>query len=421
MISFTRHSPNETLSLVTAEPENFFDPPALTERLGVIDPAMARVLSAFARFLCGDVMGARAIAGALYIAEVRNSLLLDLLTRCQSDCGEFADALHLLHDNPATVASYPVLLGRAAALCFLLGMEDQADHLAKRLCTMSASITGDRYFAEREARSRYMRMTEEERALVSRGDLPDYYHFTKNQLASWHQYQEEFDPSRPRQRNGTMFLAHLVRDWLAALDVPFDLLIDFGCLYGGLDHWLAGLYPDKKVVGFDRSTLAIDLNRSTFVRPNLAFESGFFAKALPPYVQESRGSLLVHIRTTCLMYPDQLRRFYAQCAEVGISRIIGFEPWSYSEFTEGFVDFRQTADKTIGLGGPMMVHDYRSYLEEAGYEPGPQRLVYNTCYDRGLHPRNFAFMTETISGALPGVRPIRSENLPGMTFPPSHS
>lgn len=395
----------------------FFDSAAIQRLAPGTDPVSAPILAAFVRFFSGNVQGARTLAEASYREGDRHPLLIDLLTRCQVDCGEVEGALRLLHDNPAALSAHPSLFGRAAALCFICGLKEQADLLAKRVCALSGAVVGDRGVAEKEARIRYMRMTEEERMQIREGYLPDYYRFADSQAGGWKQYAGEFNPTWPRQRNGTMFLAHLIQESLGGLERPFNLLIDFGCLYGGLDDWLAFQYPAAKIVGYDRSSIAIDLNRTHFSRPNLAFETGPIDEVLRPYFEDATESVLVHARTACLMYPDQLRRFYCQCVELGVSCIIAIEPWSYSEFTEEFVDFRRTGDRTVGLGGPMMIHDYHSYLAEAGYEVGQHRVVYQTCYDEKPHPRNFAYMAEIVVAGRSGQGSCRESMLPGMPFP----
>lgn len=353
-----------------------------------------RILTAFGLFLHGDVAKATLVAGGLFRAGYRSPLLLDILTRCQIENGQTEDALRILEQSPAAASVFPPLAGRLAVLCLLHGYREQADLLVRRITDLRDDKVKDAIRGQVEKNARYQAMTEAERDAVEDGFLKDVYQSEENQRRGWLQYSQEYSPEKSPYQNPTTYLANLLETTIARLPRP-ETIIDYGCLYGGFNHHLAERYPGTAVIGYDRSEIAISLNRQAFCRENLFFLSGDFADSCRPFVA-GRRALLFHSRTGTLMYPDQLQWLYRTCAELGVARILSLEGVSWSELSRGFVDFSVRNDPSAPLGGAMMLHDYQAYLRTAGYEVEERHLYPMTCHTEIFDPKTFGMLQEAI-------------------------
>ena len=155
-------------------------------------------------------------------------------------------------------------------------------------------------------------------------------------------------------------------------------ILNFGVFCGVPDFNVAKEFPEKKFIGVDREVKTKQLNESAFNLPNLSFEAldmidityddrkevkDFIAKEI------RNGEMMVfHARTTTLIYPEAVKKFYKSCADLKVKYIALYENMGMSREFMKYFDFDDMPQDAIPFFSIMMIHNYKKYLEDAGYE-----------------------------------------------------
>jgi len=156
-------------------------------------------------------------------------------------------------------------------------------------------------------------------------------------------------------------------------------VINFGVFCAVPDFNLANRHPEIKFIGVDRENSTKQLNDNAFQADNLSFHAmdlidiiysdrkevrDFLAKL----VKENPEVMIFHARTATLIYPEALKRFYKACAEIGIKYISLYENMCISRSHLKYFDFDDLPADSIPYFSIMMIHNYKKFLAEAGYD-----------------------------------------------------
>ncbi len=337
---------------------------------------------AYAYFLLARLDDCLGLCVGLFEAGVRRAFLLDMIARCRIAGGDRAGALELLeaHEPVLRRGREKQVLGRLAGLNFIEGRKQRADalvasvrddraippHLAEKLRAMEAYMTG---------------------AAPARPPDLDFYADEANHHRIWNAYAEQMHPARNRLQNASLFQNMDYLDRLRRLlDTHRDIrvFVNFGAMYGAVDHRVALEFPGVRVVGYDISPVAAALNRERFRADNLVYVSGDFAEVVAPLLA-GQEALLGHSRTATMMGAVELAGFYRTCHQLGLARILAHEPCNWSILDWRYPDFREAGSAL--MFGQMMAHDYPRYLEQAGYhvKAGERNLFIDHQTARTLH------------------------------------
>ena len=163
--------------------------------------------------------------------------------------------------------------------------------------------------------------------------------------------------------NRVMFGA--VEEFLAA-DMGITTVINFGTLCGVLEDELSARYPDIHWVGYDYSPLATAMNRESYARDNLSFhddlDSMFAALA-----ERSGEMLMVHCRSTDVMFPAAVKQVYRRCHAAGVRYLFTAEYFCRNLMTFEFPDFEKNPADSAYWDGILMVHNYARLFAATGY------------------------------------------------------
>lgn len=338
------------------------------------------VLVAYLYFLIERIDEAGTLAGALYDAGGRSGFLLDVVVRCLIERGATAEARRVLADNPAALAAKPELMSRLAGLAYIDGRTAEADAVAARVRSRCRPRVLDRVERSYRRMDELLMAPESDRRRDGAGVI-DFYAEPNNQHRAWTEYAERFDERKSRLQNDCLFLTDLFVRELGPLIAGGEAgtVVNFGSLFGWMEFDLARRHPTLNVVGYDRSPVATARNRERFRAPNLTYASGAFADAVAPFA-DGRGFVVTHGRTASLMYPEELRRFYADCRRLGATRIVAVEDLNFALATGRFPDFASGNRASLVMGGHVMMHDYPYYLAEAGFRLESRRHTMYTLH-----------------------------------------
>ena len=144
-------------------------------------------------------------------------------------------------------------------------------------------------------------------------------------------------------------------------------VIDFGTFCASPLYKLSVKFPNIKFFGLDREKSTKSLNDAAYQDHNLEFIAGDILDVLPKLPIRD-NSLLFHSRTATLIYPEQLKLIYKACAQNGIKYIATYENIALSRTEMQYFDFDNMPKEAVPYGSVMIIHNYKKYLEEAGYE-----------------------------------------------------
>ena len=85
------------------------------------------------------------------------------------------------------------------------------------------------------------------------------------------------------------------------------------------------MFPNIKFIGADRQEFIAKLNRNAYESKNLSFEHGDILKTIKKVGKLPGKKALVHVRTTCTVYPKFVEKLYQNCFEHQFSRIFFIE------------------------------------------------------------------------------------------------
>jgi len=144
-------------------------------------------------------------------------------------------------------------------------------------------------------------------------------------------------------------------------------VIDFGTFCASPLYKLSLRYPNVKFYGVDREKSTKSLNDAAYQNSNLEFIAGEILDVLSR-LPIRNNSLLFHSRTATLIYPEQLKNIYKACAANGVKYIATYENAALSRTEMQYFDYDNMPKDAIPYASVMIIHNYKKYLEEAGYE-----------------------------------------------------
>ncbi len=156
-------------------------------------------------------------------------------------------------------------------------------------------------------------------------------------------------------------------------------VLNFGVFCAVPDYNLSVRHPEIKFIGVDREQSTKNLNDSAFQGDNLSFhaldmldiiyeERTEVRQFLAETIRKNPELMIFHARTATLIYPEALKRFYKSCAQLGVKYISMYENMCLSRLHMKYFDFDDLPADAIPYFSIMMIHNYKKYLEDAGYE-----------------------------------------------------
>lgn len=156
-------------------------------------------------------------------------------------------------------------------------------------------------------------------------------------------------------------------------------VLNFGVFCAVPDFNVALRYPGIKFIGVDREKSTKKLNEAAFKASNISFHAldmleiiyegkSEVREFIKKIVDENPELMIFHARTATLIYPEALTRFYKSCAQLGVKYIGLYENMSLSRSEMKYYDFEDLPQDSIPYYSIMMIHNYKKYLQDAGYE-----------------------------------------------------
>jgi len=149
--------------------------------------------------------------------------------------------------------------------------------------------------------------------------------------------------------------------------LSINKVINFGVLCAYPDFYLAKDFPQIEFVGVDRQEITRELNETTFNLRNLTFICGNILDLIPQLKPDSSNTMLYHVRTGCLCYPEFLKRLYKSCYNKKIKYIVIIEHYGLSKHHKAFYNFEDLPAESISFRDIMFNHNYPKFLSDAGY------------------------------------------------------
>ena len=156
-------------------------------------------------------------------------------------------------------------------------------------------------------------------------------------------------------------------------------VLNFGVFCAVPDYNLSVRHPDINFIGVDREQSTKNLNDTAFQGKNLSFHAldmidiiyddrTEVKQFITETVRKNPELMIFHARTATLIYPEALKKFYKCCAALGVKYISMYENMCISRSYMQYFDFDNLPADAIPFFSIMMIHNYKKYLEEAGYE-----------------------------------------------------
>lgn len=165
------------------------------------------------------------------------------------------------------------------------------------------------------------------------------------------------------------WLKNFYRDALVNVikeDPTLGEVINFGVMCGQAEYEAGEMFPSVRFIGVDRQKETARLNALAYPLPNLQFQAAEIEDTLMQ-MDGATPRALFHGRTATLCYPQKMRDLYKLCASKGVRYILLFENCSISHKDHMFYSPGQMPADAIIYKNDQFVHNYRRFLEEAGY------------------------------------------------------
>ncbi|HAU1152643.1 TPA: hypothetical protein JBI12_11980 [Legionella pneumophila] len=204
----------------------------------------------------------------------------------------------------------------------------------------------------------------------------------------WTSYYESFVTRREHVHGDRLILNHFL-NWIQSVENDVDVVLDFGTLCAQPLYEASILVPRIQFIGTDRQKFIAEMNSEAYPAPNLSFDHGDIFE-----VMEKVGSLpgrkaLVHIRTTCTLYPKFVEELYGYARKFGFTHIYMIENAGLVRSQLKFIDFKSMQEKALVTKHRLNIHNYREQLENAGYCVNTFHRLAAPGLWRGEHPANY--------------------------------
>lgn len=325
-----------------------------------------------ARLFERDLDGAAEISETLNQRPEKSLWAWRTLAKLAVAKGRLEDGISLLRQAISAHGDNHFADGELATLLYCLGRKDEArTYLRRSLSLMRPEVVAQRQKAMRGFNDTLQKAISEK---LTDGGPKGGIGAAANYLdpgetgALWHQHRQACRAENTfRTISGYTNTVMFERvEALLAQNPEIQKVVNYGTLCGEREAELAEHYPDRTFAGYDISPDATHLNQETYQRGNLLFGSDL-NRLLEQLSTVSGETLVVHCRTTDVMFPEAVRNVYRACWSHGVGYVLAAEYFSYSFLTLDYPDFATENLDTVQMGGIVVMHNYDKIFPETGY------------------------------------------------------
>ncbi|HAT1809717.1 TPA: hypothetical protein NGG79_002884 [Legionella pneumophila] len=204
----------------------------------------------------------------------------------------------------------------------------------------------------------------------------------------WTSYYESFVTRREHVHGDRLILNHFV-DWVKYVQKDVDVVLDFGTLCAQPLYEASILAPHIQFIGTDRQKFIAEMNSEAYPMPNLSFDYGDIFEVMEKVGNLPGRKALVHIRTTCTLYPKFIEELYESARRFDFTHIYMIENAGLVRSRLKFIDFNCMQEKALVTKHRLNIHNYREQLENAGYYVNKFHRLAAPGLWRGDHPANY--------------------------------
>ncbi len=334
---------------------------------------------ATAYYAKGDLKKAYQCFEKLQTVEPSDLIYLHM-ARCLMHTGTSEDVFAMLQEGCTKYPQSPQLLMSLANAYFRAGKTSMANETLRRI-----DVGVIKYIQEKSHHlsilQKEINEALEKKTIVRPVENLGFQKYTEGTVQDYWENLFFHFTSKTRFQHGWSDLCYITEKKLSDfIDKYKDVktILNFGVFCAVPDNNLSLKYPSHNFIGVDREQDTKDFNDAAFHSPNLSFHAldmidiiyedrnevkNFIKKEI------TKGEMMIfHARTTTLIYPEAVKQFYKSCAQQGVKYIAIYENMSLSRTHMQYFDFDELPADAIPYFSIMMIHNYKKYLEEAGYE-----------------------------------------------------
>jgi hypothetical protein len=205
---------------------------------------------------------------------------------------------------------------------------------------------------------------------------------------NWLSYYESFVTRRAQVHGDRLILNHFLQ-WIALMQKDLDVVLDFGTLCAQPLYEAALQNPHIQFIGTDRQSFVADMNKTAYPLSNLNFDHGDIFDVMEKVGAMPGRKALVHIRTTCTLYPKFVEELYHAARKFGFTHIYMIENAGLVRTKLEFMKFQTMQEKALVTKHQLNIHNYREQLEHAGFKVNSFGRLSAPGLLRGEHPVNY--------------------------------
>lgn len=205
---------------------------------------------------------------------------------------------------------------------------------------------------------------------------------------NWISYYESFVTRREYVHGDRLILNHFLH-WIDMMQSDLDVVLDFGALCAQPLYEAALQYSHIQFIGTDRQNFVADMNRTAYPLSNLKFDHGDIFDVMEKVGAIPGRKALVHIRTTCTLYPKFVEELYNAARKFGFTHIYMIENAGLVRTKLEFMNFQTMQEEALVTKHQLNIHNYRKQLEKAGFRVNTMERLSAPGLLRGEHPVNY--------------------------------
>jgi len=296
--------------------------------------------------------------------------MIDVIARSYIAAGQLTDALNCYDAIDEKIGANALTLGKRAAVLFSLNRIEDANAAFSNLKKIILEASPQALQMYEVAEQDLANALRDDRLETSHNET--YWDDKEKIESTWRHYYLSFKNSGRFTNVGCQINGALIEGIKKCIheDATLGTVFNFGTFCGYPDYNLAKDYPDLQWVGYDRETLAIEMNRKAFQADNLLFIDGDFHRLMSRLKPKSADQtmMLCHVRAFTEMMPRKFQSVYEAARDRGVKWLVGTEmigsnPISSQYFQDGVEEKRSDI-----ISNQTTSHDYGYYLDQAGYE-----------------------------------------------------
>ena len=296
--------------------------------------------------------------------------MVDVMARSYIAAGQFTDALACYDAIDEKIGVDALTLGKRAAVLFSLNRVEDANAAFVKLKNSILEVSPQALQMYEVAEQDLSNALRDDRLETSHNE--SYWNDKEKIESTWRHYYLSFKDSGRFTNVGCQINGALIEGIKKSIDEDLTLgtVFNFGTFCGYPDYNLAKDHSDVQWVGYDRETLAIEMNRKAFQSDNLLFIDGDFHRLMSRLKPKSadKTMMLCHVRAFTEMMPRKFQSVYEAARDRRVKWLVGTEmigsnPISSQYFQDGVEEKRSDI-----ISNQTTSHDYRYFLDQAGYE-----------------------------------------------------